>query len=180
MNYQARVIPGRKMAKSIKRTVKHMNEGDQDIPKGRVSLVQKSMKNEMNKLAIKCFVCSKQTVLSFKKKNRLKPAKVKSGNLHIEEPQSSCKKKKKKRRDKTAGLNISGCISESPLNKKTDNETPKKSHLTTPKTNNKKASSSSTKKAQKLNIARLRNIVNESTTTPVKRKSLHSFLAQLC
>lgn len=170
------------MSKSVKKIVKHINEGDQDIPKVRVSLAQKSIKNEMNKLAIKCLVCSKQTKLPLKKKNRLKPTEIKSpqNNSRIEAPQSNRKKKKKKFRDKTAGLNISGCISESPLNKKNDSKTPTKPIATTPKMSNKKMLASSTKKAKKLNIARLKNIVNESMTTPTKSKSLHSFLAELC
>ncbi|XP_014477652.1 PREDICTED: uncharacterized protein LOC106746039 isoform X2 [Dinoponera quadriceps] len=178
MNDQIRLIPGRKMSKSVKRIVKRVNEGDQDIPKVRVSLAQKSIKNEMNKLAIKCSVCSKQTVLPFKKK-KLKLSKVKLNNSNIETPQNSRKKKKRKRRDKTAGLNISGCRSESPLNKRNDGKTLTKLVATTPKINNKKSLSSSTKKTKKLNIARLRNIVNDGTTTPVKSKSLHSFLSQL-
>lgn len=170
-----------------------MSEGDQDIPKVRVSLAQKAMKNEMNKLAIKCSVCSKQTKLPFKKKDRLKPAKDNLDDSHIEVSQSSRKKKKKKSKDKTAGLNISG-IWESQLNKTNDGKTltkpvvstPKinthKPVVSTPKINTKKmlTSSTSSKKAKKLNIARLRNIVNDSTTTPTKNKNLHSFLAQLC
>ncbi|XP_032690940.1 uncharacterized protein LOC116853806 [Odontomachus brunneus] len=204
MDYQARIIPGRKISKSIKRIIKCMNEGDQDIPKVRVSLAQKAMKNEMNKLAIKCSVCSKQTVLPFKKKDRLKPAKDNLDDSHIEMPQSSHKKKKKKKsKDKTAGLNISGKL-ESPLNKKNDSKTPTKPVMLTPKINThkpvvstpkinthkpvvstpkmsaKKILASSTKKAKKLNIVRLRNIVNDSMTTPTKNKNLRSFLAQLC
>lgn len=180
MDYQARIIPGRKMSKSIRKIVKCMDKGDQDIPKAQVSLARKSIKNEMNKLAIKCSVCSKRTVLPFKKKNRLKPANIKSDDSHVETPQSNRKKKKKKHKDKTAGLNISGCISESPLNKKTGNKTPIKPVITTPKTFNNKTLSSSSKKAKKLNIARLKNIINDSTTTPTKGKSLHNFLAELC
>ncbi|XP_011145260.1 uncharacterized protein LOC105186623 [Harpegnathos saltator] len=177
MNYQARIIPGRKMSKSVKKIVKNMNEGDKDIPKVRASLAQKSIKNEMNKLVIKCAVCSKQTKLPFKKKDRLKPIKAKLEDSHTV-PQNRRKKKKKKYRDKTAGLNISGCISESPLNKKIDGKTLTKSIVNTSKMKNQKTLNSSTKKAKKLNIARLRNIVNDSTTTP-KSKSLHSFLAEL-
>lgn len=154
-----------------------MNKGDQDIPKALVSLTQKSMKNEMNKLVIKCSVCSKLTKLPFKKKNRLKLSKANLSDCHTEMPQSSRKKKKKKSKDKTAGLNISG-ISESPLNKKNDDKTLTKSIVSTPKMSIKKTLSSSSKKAKKLNIARLKNIVNNSTT-PMKSRSLHSFLAQL-
>lgn len=179
VDHQVRISRGRKMSKSIKRIVRHMNENpNQKIPRVCASLAQKSIKNEMKKLVIKCSVCSKNTMLPLKKKNRLKPVKL--DNSQIETPQNNRKKKKKKSRDKTAGLNVSG-TPVSRLNKKNSSKTCTKSPLTTPKiisSNNNKKISTSIKKSKKLNIEKLKNIMEKSTTTP-KGKSLHNFLAEL-
>ncbi|XP_050445720.1 uncharacterized protein LOC126848685 [Cataglyphis hispanica] len=181
VDHQVRIVRGRKMSKSMKKIVRHMNENsNQKIPKVCVSLAQKSIKNEMNKLVIKCSICSKNTILPFKKTNRLKPIEL--DNTQIQTPQSNRKKKKKKSKDKTAGLNISGCTPVSRLNKKDNSKTHTKSPLTTPQiisNNSNKKLPTSTKKSKTLNIERLKNIMEKSTATPIKRKSLHNFLAEL-
>lgn len=178
VDHQVRLSSGKKMSKSVKKIVRHMNENpSQKIPKTRATLVRKSVKNEMNRLVIKCPVCSKNTELPFKKKSRLKPAKL--NNSLTETPQSNRKRKKKKSKDKTAGLNISSCTPVSQLNKKDNSKTPTVSPVITPKiiASNKKLSISP-KKSKKLNIERLKRIMENKTTTP-KRKNLHNFLAEL-
>ncbi|CAL1675936.1 unnamed protein product [Lasius platythorax] len=181
VDHQVRLAHGRKMSKSVKKIVRCMDENpNQKIPKVCAALAKKSIKNEMNKLVIKCSVCSKDTMLPFKKKNRLKPVEL--NNTQIETPQSNRKKKKKKSKDKTAGLNISGCTSVSRLNKVDSSKTCTKSPLTTPKiipSNSNKRLPTTTKKSKKLNIERLKNIMEKSTATSTKRKSLHNFLAEL-
>lgn len=177
VDHQVRLSRGRKMSKSVKRIVRCMNEDARKIPKVRVTLAQKSIKNEMNKLVIKCSVCSKKTELPFKKKSRLKPIKL--NDSQIETPRNKRKKKKKKSRDKSAGLNIPGCKSELSIDKKHDNRTPIKSSIITPKITSNKKLTTSTKKSKRLNIERLKHIVNHSTTTPTKKKGLQSFLAEL-
>jgi len=179
VDHRVRILSGRRMSKSMKKIVQHMNENpDQKIPKARVTLAQKSIKNEMNRLAIKCSVCSKNTELPFKKKSRLKPVKL--NNLLTETPQSNRKKKKKKSKDKTAGLNITGCTPVSRPNKKDNSKIPTILPVAIPKVtpSNKKLSTFS-KKSKKLNVERLKRIMQNSTTTPTKRKSLHGFLTEL-
>ncbi|XP_011642412.1 uncharacterized protein LOC105430511 [Pogonomyrmex barbatus] len=176
VDHQVRVASSRKMSRSVKKIVRQMNENpDQKIPKARASLVQKSIKNEMNKLVIKCSICSKNTKLPFKKESRLKPVKL--NNSQMETPQSNRKKKKKKSKDKTAGLNISGCMPISHLRKKSNESiVSTTSSVVTSKIINKKLFNSS-KKSKKLNVARLKNIMKNNTST--KRKSLHNFLTEL-
>lgn len=179
VDHQVRIAHGRKMSKSMKRIVRRMDENpNQKIPKVCTALAQRSIKNEMNKLVIKCSVCSKNTTLPLKKENRLKPVKL--NNSQIETPQNK-RKKKKKKRDKTAGLNIPGCTPVSRLNKE-DNSKTKSPPLTMPEiisNNNNKRLSTSNKKSTKLNIRRLKDVMEKSTVTSTKRKSLKSFLAEL-
>lgn len=184
MNHQVRILSSRRMSKSVKKIVRHVNENpDQKMPKVRTTLAQKSIKNEMNRLVIKCSVCSKNTKLPFKKKSRLKLVKL--NNSQIETPQSNRKRKKKKSKDKTAGLNISGCMPVPQLNK--EDKTPTISPVIMPKTISQpsnrnykvKKLSITPKRPKKLNIERLKRIIENKTVTPTKRKNLHSFLAEL-
>ncbi|XP_029170939.1 uncharacterized protein LOC114940419 [Nylanderia fulva] len=133
VDHQVRLVRGKKMSKSMEKIVKHMKENpNQKVPKVCAALAKKSINNEMNKLVIKCSVCSKNTLLPFKKKNRLKPVEV--NNSLVEIPQSNRKKKKKKKsKDKTAGLNISTCMPVSQLNKGDTSKTYTKSPLSRPK-----------------------------------------------
>lgn len=178
VDHQVRIARGRKMSKSIRRIVRRMNENpNQKIPKVCIALAQRSIKNEMNKLVIKCSVCSKNTTLPLKKGNRLKPVKL--NNSEIETPQSK-RKKKKRKRDKTAGLNIPGYTPVSQLNKKDNSKT--KSPLTTPKiisNNNNNRLSTCNKKPIKFNLRRLKDMMEKNTVKSTKRKSLRSFLAEL-
>ncbi|XP_012225639.1 uncharacterized protein [Linepithema humile] len=184
VDHQVRISRGRKMSKSVKKIIQRMNENpNQKIPKVCATLAQKSIKNEMNKLVIKCSVCSKNTELSFKKESRPKPIKL--NNSQIETPQTNLKhkKKKKKSRDKTAGLNISGlnissCTPKSRFDKKDNSITSTKSSMITPKINSNTKLSISTKKSKKLSIERLKHIM-ENNATPTNRKTLRNFLAEL-
>ncbi|XP_071565608.1 uncharacterized protein [Temnothorax nylanderi] len=182
VDHRVRIVSGKRMSKSVKKIVRNMNENpDQKIPRVRATLASKSIKNEMSRLVIKCSVCSKNTELPFKKMSHLKPNKL--NNSQIETPQSNRsnrKRKKKKSKDKTAGLNISGCTPVSQLNKKDYSKTPTASPVITPKTiPSDKRLSTSHKKPKKLNIERLKRIMENKTTAPAKRKNLHSFLAEL-
>lgn len=177
MDHQVRISSGKKMSKSMKKIVRYANEDPgQKIPKVRATLARKSIKNEMNRLVIKCSVCSKNTELPFKKKSRLKPHEL--NNSQTETPRRN-RKKKKKSKDKTAGLNISSCTPVSRLSRKKDNsKTPILSPVI-PKTipGDKKLSTSS-KKYKKMNIERLKYTLNKPAT-PTNRDNLHSFLTEL-
>lgn len=163
------------MSKSIKKIVQCMNEDDEKIPKVRASLAKKAIKNEKNKLVIKCSLCSNKTELPFIKKPRPKPPKVNDSEVNIEQNNSKKKKKKRKSKDKSAGLNISIYTSKQ-VNKKSDDKTSTK--ITAPKIN-KTLSTTITKKSKKLNIQRLKQIVEYNTTIPKKKNNLQSFLAKL-
>lgn len=157
-----------------------MNENpNQKVPKVCAALAQKSIKNEMNKLVIKCSVCSKSTELPFKKANRPKPVKL-NNSQKIETPQNNFnhKKKKKKSRDKTAGLNISGYTPESRINKKNNSITSIKSPVVISKIVSNPKLSTSTKKSKKFSIERLKHIM-ANNATPTKGKTLRNFLAEL-
>jgi len=169
------------MSKSMKKIIRRMNENDGKISKFCASLAKKSIKNEKNKLIIKCSFCSNITELPFEKKSRLKLPKLNDSEVNT--PQNNGKKKKKKSKNKFAGLNISICTSESKMNKKDTDKIPKnteiypKTPVTTPTVN--KKLSTITKKPKKLNVQRLKQIVAHSTTPSTKKNSLHSFLAEL-
>lgn len=169
MDHSIRISPGKPLSKSIRKIICSMNDSGKRTPKVRTSLAQKCLKNRMNKLVLKCSVCRNSTKIPFTKPPREKIQKLGSKIIC-----SSQKRKKKRTKDKTAGLNISGI-----LNLSTDNivEAPKESgarrvgstaNITTP-----------VPKLKKLNINRLKDIVNEGAT-PRIRKSLHNFLTELC
>ncbi|EZA51314.1 hypothetical protein DMN91_010785 [Ooceraea biroi] len=176
VDHQVRIAHGRKMSKSVKKIVRRMNENDGETPKVCASLAKKSIKNEKNKLVIKCSFCSKKTELPFEKKTRLKPPRLNDSEANTVQS-SSKKKKKKKSKDKFAGLKIPISTPEPQLNKKDDDKTSTKIPVIAPKVN--KTLPTITNKSKKLNIQRLKQIVEHSTTTPKKRSSLHSFLAEL-
>lgn len=160
-----------------------MNEfPNQKVPKVRATLVKKAIRNEMNKLVIKCSICSKNTVLPFKKTSRLKPI-VETNKSQTETVENNQKKKKKKKsKDKTAGLNLSGYIPESPLSKKDNNKTSSSPVVATPKIN--KMLPTSNTKTRKFNIERLRALIEKREKqkdhiATNSKKSLHNFLIEL-
>lgn len=182
VDHQVRISRGRKMSKSVKKIIRYMNEfPNQKVPKVRATLVKKAIQNEMNKLVIKCSICSKNTVLPFKKTSRLKPI-VETNKSQTETVQNNQKKKKKKSKDKTAGLNLSGYIPESPLSRKDNNKTSSSPVVATPKIN--KMLPTSNTKTRKFNIERLRALIEKREKqkdhiTTNSKKSLHNFLIEL-
>lgn len=165
MNHSIRILRGKPLSKSVKKIIHSMNNGEKRIPKVQRSLAEKCIKNKMNRLVLKCSVCSKSTKIPFDKPQREKVQKS-----EIKSIESKAKRKKKRTKDRTAGLNISG-ISNSNVTEGLK------------QTNIRKVQSTGTtpiQKIKKLNINRLKNMVNGKKTTPRKRTSLHSFLTELC
>ncbi|XP_043261706.1 uncharacterized protein LOC122402739 [Colletes gigas] len=167
VDYNIRISHAKPLSRSVKRVVQSMKDNDKRIPKVRKNLAQKCLKNKMNKLVLKCSVCSKSTKIPFNKPQRLKVQKEDS----VQTPK---RRKKRKTKDKTAGLNISGILNLSAENivegqKETEAKKAKitRNYVTPPQ------------KVKKLNINRLKDIVNRGAT-PQKRGSLHSFLTELC
>ncbi|XP_006562906.1 uncharacterized protein LOC100577466 [Apis mellifera] len=168
INYTVRISRGKPLSKSIKKIIHSMNNSEKRIPKVQRTLVKKCLKNKMNKLILKCSVCLKNTEISLNKPQKEKVQKITSENI-----QSSKKKKKKRIKDKTAGLNISGISSLDAKDvtkelKEKNEEMENIKNLITPN-----------QKLKKLNIKRLKDIVNEPATSR-KRRSLHNFLTELC
>lgn len=169
MNYTIRISRGKPLSKSIKKIIHSMNNSEKRISKVQRTLAKKCLKNKMNKLILKCSVCLKNTEISLNK-----PQKEKVQKITLENIQSSKKKKKKRIKDKTAGLNISGISSldakdvTKELKEKNKEKMESIKNLTTPN-----------QKLKKLNIKKLKDVMNEHATSR-KRRSLHSFLTELC
>ena len=165
MNYSIRILRGRPLSKSIKKIIHSMNNGEKRIPKVQRSLAEKCIKNKMNRLVLKCSVCSESTKIPFDKPQREKIQESKIKNI-----ESIGKRKKKRTKDRTAGLNISG-ISNSNVTEAFKQTNIRKVESTTNIT--------PTQKIKKLNINRLKDMVNKETA-PRKKRSLHNFLTELC
>lgn len=169
MDHTTRISRGIPLSKSIRKIVRSMNNDNKRVPKVRRSLAEKCLKNRTNKLVLKCSVCSNSTQISLDKPQREKIDKIDTESIRILH-----KRKKRRAKDRTAGLNISGITN---VNAGDVVEGSKE-------TNTKKGGSTpnfiaTTQKLKKLNINRLKDIVNRGATPP-KMRSLHNFLTELC
>lgn len=169
VKHSIRLSQGKPLSKSVKKILHSMNNNEKRIPKIRKNLVEKCLKNKGNKLVLKCSVCLETTKLPFDKPQRIKIQKP-----SLETGKSVQKRKKKRTKDKTAGLNISGI-----LNLSTENIEEELKEPNTKKVGGTTNFITPTPKLKKLNINRLKDIVSQGATPP-KRKSLHSFLTELC
>lgn len=164
VDHRVRILPGKPLSKSIRKVVNSMNS-DKKIPKIRKSLAQKCLKNKGNKLVLKCSVCSKSTKIYLHKPSRMKVQKARIENIQ--------KRRKKRTKDKTAGLNL-------PVtpNSKAEDTLGKLKETNVKKVGNTSSFIIPTQKLKKLNINRLKDIVNQGST-PKKKKTLHNFLTEL-
>ncbi|XP_076282057.1 uncharacterized protein LOC143209791 [Lasioglossum baleicum] len=169
INHRVRISEGKPISRSIRKVMRSMNNNEKPISKFHKSLVQKCIKSRMNRLVFKCSVCLQSTKIPFDK-----PPREKIPTFNVEDIQASQKRKKKKSKDKTAGLNLSGI-----LNSSMDTSTVESKETPIKKIRSVTNFITPTQKVKKLNINRLKDIVNHGTT-PHKRKSLHSFLTELC
>ncbi|NP_001136349.1 uncharacterized protein LOC100233149 [Nasonia vitripennis] len=168
---QIRILPGKNPSKSVKEIIKSCSE-DNKISRFRATLMKKSLRNKMNKVVIKCSVCSKNTQISCTKPVRPKPKKEDN-----KEVANVRKKKKKKGKDKTAGLKISTM--------KTPDVTEKKQVepvVSTPISINVKKPKgkqvTSVQKVRKINLNKLNNVLNDSKVQK-SRSSFNNFLKEL-
>lgn len=170
VKHSIRLEEGKPLSRSVKKIVHTMNNSSERIPIARRSLAKKCLKNKRNKLVLKCSVCLQSTKIPFDKPQRIKVQKLSS-----ESTKSEIKKRKKKRtKDRNAGLNISGI-----LNLSTENVKEELKEISTKKVGGTSNFITPTPKIKKLNINKLKDIVNHGATPP-KRKSLHSFLSEFC
>lgn len=169
---QVRVIPGKHPSKSVNKIIKSSSRGNK-ISKFCATLMKKSLKNKMNKIIMKCSVCSKNTQISCQKPEKLKVVKDEPMDVSFQ------KKKKKRRKDKTAGLNIS-FLSTPKVEDKKQKDT---SIVATPSTVKIKKSKNlestpSNQKSKKLNPSKLASVLNNDKNKK-SRNSLSNFLKEL-
>ncbi|XP_043482702.1 uncharacterized protein LOC122511494 [Leptopilina heterotoma] len=164
VKHKNRLLPSKLPKKNLK-----LDANDNSSSKFRSSLARKCQRGKMNKLQIKCSVCSKYTTIP-----RNKPIKIKSPSkvdLNTTEILQSGKKKKKRTKDKTAGLNIS-------LSDSFNSASPNK--ISTPLQKERKETVRTITplgKVKKINKDRLSNIL--SSDSAKKRNSLTNFLKEL-
>ncbi|XP_033320971.2 uncharacterized protein LOC117217460 [Megalopta genalis] len=165
IDHRIRISKGKPLSRSIRKIIHSMDNYKKPVSKFHKSLVQKCLKSKMNCLIIKCSVCLKSTRIPFDK-----PPRKKLPKFNNESVQASQKRKKKRIKDKTAGLNIPGNLS-------METGTIKLQETATKKVGSTTNFITPTQKLKKLNINRLKDIVNHGAT-PHKGKSLHSFLTE--
>lgn len=165
-NHQVRILPGKKISRTVAKMIKAEAEGLK-LAKVRSSLVKKCKRNEMNKIAIRCSICSHRTEIQLTKPKK----KIVASDDTSEKSKNVTKKMKRKIKDKTAGLNIS---------KNTAPElcSNKSSKTITNNTIQSKMKNTNTPKLKKLNISKLKDVVRQNMTPP-NRKSLTNFLKDL-
>ncbi|CAD6209169.1 GSCOCG00003762001-RA-CDS [Cotesia congregata] len=173
VDYKVRLIRGKPIPNSVKKLIKNSGN-DIQLSVCQKKLVRKSLKNRLNKLIIICSVCKKKNFVTLNKPERLKIAKTEVVT------DITPKKKKKRIKDKTAGLlintpNVKDCQGAEIT--KINVDTPR---LLNPKGKQRKSNNInvSGSKPKKINISKLKGIINTSTT-PSKRSSLHNFLTEL-
>lgn len=176
VDYKVRLIRGKPIPNSVKKLIKNSNNNLQ-LSMYQSRLVRKCMKNRLNKLLIICSNCKKKNKVTLNKPDRLKI--VRSENMTDKTP----KKKKKRIRDKTAGLliNTPNVKDDQRVGiKKNDIDTPKllNSKEKYKRSNNINNANASGSKPKKINISKLKGIINTSIT-PSRRSSLHNFLTEL-
>lgn len=169
VEHSIRLVEGKPLSKSIKKIVRATNNKGKTIPVVRRNLIKKCLKNKRNKLVLKCSVCLESTKIYFDKPQRIKVEKLSSESTKIERT-----RKKKRTKDRTAGLNISGIS-----NLGTENVEEELREINTRNVGGTTNFITPTPKLKKLNINKLKDIVNQGVTPP-KRKSLHSFLMEFC
>lgn len=172
VDYQLRISKGRPISKSVRKLIRSVNVADKKIPKIRATLGKKCIKNQKNKLVIKCSICSMNTEILLSKPKKEKVEKMKI--TKTDQIQSSQKRRKKRTKDKTAGLNIS-----STPTSHVENDIKRFKETTARRTGCTTNFITPTQKLKKLNIGRLKDIVKQGVTPP-KRKNLHNFLTELC
>ncbi|XP_014203249.1 uncharacterized protein LOC106635689 [Copidosoma floridanum] len=170
-----RIDPGRACSKSVKQIIRATTYNS--VSRFRATLLKKSLKNQMNKVVIRCSVCSKKTVINCKKPERPKPDIKEVDETLMSTPgnvsSSQKKKKKRKKKDKTAGLNISNNQSTRISKKGTG------SLNSTPVIRIKQQERELTplQRVRKINLHKLSNLLNESKEK--SRNSISSFLEEL-
>ncbi|XP_043273079.1 uncharacterized protein [Venturia canescens] len=178
VKYKSRILPGKTMSKRIEKLMKFPADATSRNSSRTHSLVSKCKKNTSNKLIRICSVCSRTTTFSLSKPRREKISEKNSFvSLNVS---TSSKKRKKRTKDRTAGLNLSD--SQTPETKRFSNlQTiiPKTPASCNSKSKLLQAKTSTPTSSKKLNLVKLKGIMNAGTT-PSKKNKLHSFLQEFC
>lgn len=170
---QVRIISGKNFSKSVQQINKSCSE-DSKVSRFRATLLKKCLKNKMNKVVIKCSICSKNTEVNCSKPKKLKLRKKDNVQADV----LVTKKKKKKVKDKTAGLNVS-CSVKSPDASVVKETTPTHSTPLVIKVKKSKAKEVTPfQKVRKMNLAKLNSVLDDSKVQR-SRSSLSNFLKEL-
>ncbi|XP_011501042.1 PREDICTED: uncharacterized protein LOC105364728 [Ceratosolen solmsi marchali] len=168
-----RIIPGKSPSKSVKHIIKSYSKNN-EISKFQTTLMKKSIKNKMNKILIKCLVCSQNTEICCNKLNGPKFCKQEEKKINVLFSQY---KKKRKENDKTAGLNLPN----TKLSNKNKNIEIVSIHSTPIALNvntSKGKELSSIEKVRKINLTQLKSLLSVRKVKKSKN-NLSNFLQEL-
>ncbi|KAK0096294.1 hypothetical protein PV326_005880 [Microctonus aethiopoides] len=182
IEYKVRIEKGKSLSTSMKKLLR--DENKKTLSLYQQKLIRKCIKNQSNKLIITCSCCQNNTVIMLSKPQRLKKIKQQCSD---ETSGITPRRKKKRNRDKNAGLLINTPVT--PTLNSTEKNT--SNHSNNNINNNNTPISQSKKeklkkintpilgcKSKKINLSKLKGIV-DTTVTPSKKSSLHSFLTEL-
>lgn len=173
VDHKIRIARGRKPSKSILKLIRSSECGNRRVSRYRTTLMNKCIKNQMNKMIITCSICSMNTTIAFNKPERKKVPK--SDAIEPATPILPRKKKKKRTKDKTAGLNIS--INGTSSSKVSASVQISNANAVTPINRVKKVTATSISKKKNSNM--LKGVIKKSIT-PSTKSSLRHFLKDLC
>ncbi|KAK0181957.1 hypothetical protein PV327_000134 [Microctonus hyperodae] len=182
IEYKVRIEKGKSLSTSMKKLLR--NENKKTLSVYQQKLIRKCVKNQSNKLIITCSCCHNNTVIILNKPPRL-------FNITKQKIEQQCsdgttgitpRRKKKRNRDKNAGLLINTPITPI-LNSFAEKNTFNHNNNTpTSRSKKEKLKKINTPilgcKSKKINLSKLKGIV-DTTVTPSKKSSLHSFLTEL-
>lgn len=176
IDHTVRISKGQNSSASIKKITRSFAKRNLNLSTLKKKLIDKSEKNQLNKLIITCSCCQNKTKIVLPK---VKKEKSKKENLGIENNGVTPKKKKKKSRDKTAGLLITP---KTPNAKSMDNSIKKFSTTPVAPTTSEKLKKSTSilpaESKKKINLLKVKGMIN-STSTPLSKKTgLDSLLTE--
>ncbi|XP_063985511.1 uncharacterized protein LOC135166813 [Diachasmimorpha longicaudata] len=184
VNATVRISKSRNHSRGVRKLIRRGANVDSSLSNFKGKLLDKCIKKRNNELVITCTVCHEKTRINLAKPKREKLKIERSGEEghHLEQVK---KKKKKRNRDKTAGL-IINTPTNSATNKSFATKCNEKSATHTPQTSqvnklNRRSQPQGITPVQqpkRFNISKLKGMIN-TTMTPGKKTSLHSFLTEL-
>lgn len=175
IEYKVRIEKGKSLSTSMKKLLRIENKKTLSLYQRK--LIRKCIKNQSNKLIITCSCCQNNTVIILSKPQRLKKIEQQCSD---ETTGITPRRKKKRNRDKNAGLLINTPVT--PTLNSTEKNINHNNNTPTSRSKKEKLKKINTPilgcKSKKINLSKLKGIV-DTTVTPSKKSSLHSFLTEL-